>query len=456
MVVACVPSGAIRGTIGTLESAPLPAAPKPRAAGPAASAVSGHYIYSRNALAESTAVGGTLVAITEAGHILVFSIEPFELLREKLNLSEARCLGVPTDRDVLIGFDDGVIGRMSVPSLDIQPIARVPGRPVWIGQLGRSQELLVAYAQPVDPRSRYFERLADYTVRHLPSGRDVRVKDATAYFLDDRDRLWLGADHGEWGGGVQVVEPGSDRAKDVKLPHHYDARNVRGFVQVGRDVWAYGGLTHLSTSAFIARVSTVGPAAILHRASHIWFGRREKPPGSPNTPISHIAKMGNRLLVVASSDVFETDSKLERWKRVSQFDLRYLPGRPDAVGGYPAIRSVHVLGNRLYAATRRNGYVEMGPNGVVPHALPRELPVAPGAVFAATDEIVIAGMGEDWVVREPNGDWVLARARLLPPVPPDEAPPDAIPSDDEAIRSWCAVRSSRKRTAVFASSPRAA
>ena len=237
---------------------------------------------------QSAVVGGSLVAVTEAGHTLAFSIEPFELLREKLNLHEATCLGVPTDRQVLIGFRDGLIGRMFVPSLDVEPITRVPGRPVWIGQLPLSRELVVVYAH--DRLPRYYERLTDYTVRRLPSGLDVRVKNATTYLVDDQDRLWLG------GGSVQVVEPGSDRAKDVALPDRYNVENVHGFLQVGREVWAFGGLSHLRRPLSSPACRWQDPPKILHHADPVGFGGRPKPPRSPHTPISHIAKMGNRLI----------------------------------------------------------------------------------------------------------------------------------------------------------------
>jgi hypothetical protein len=377
-------------------------------------------------------VGGTLVAVTEAGHILAFGTEPFELLREKLNLHEAWCLGAPTDRHVLVGFSDGLIARMFVPSLDVEPVTRVPGRPLWIGPLPLSGELAVAYAQPTDskPRYRYYERLAKHTVRFLPSGLEVRVKEPATYFIDDQDRLWLGSNRGEWGGGVQVVEPGSDQARDVVMPDRYDAKNVRGFLEVGREVWAFGGLSHLlSTDAFITRVSPARPARILHHAHRVWVRGRPKPPRSPDTPISHIAKLGNQLLVFAVDHVFETDAKLERWKRRSKLDLHYLPGSP-AVGVHPVIPSIHVLGFKLFAATRRSGFIEIGGNSVVPHTLPRELPVAAHSVFAASDEIVVAGSGEEWVVLGPEGDWTLARDRLLPP----------LSTDDGEKPTWCDMR----------------
>ena len=73
-------------------------------------------------------------------------------------------------------------------------------------------------------------------------------------------------------------------------------------------------------------------------------------------------------------------------------------------------------------------------------ALPRELPVAAHGVFAASDEIIVAGAGEDWVVLDPKGDWVLARDRLLPPVPPAEGPRKTGSTDDGEKPTWCEMR----------------
>ena len=53
----------------------------------------GQYVYARNALAQSVVVGDSIVALTEAGHILIFDAERITLRREILNICAATCLG---------------------------------------------------------------------------------------------------------------------------------------------------------------------------------------------------------------------------------------------------------------------------------------------------------------------------------------------------------------------------
>jgi hypothetical protein len=73
-----------------------------------------------------------------------------------------------------------------------------------------------------------------------------------AFMLDDSDRLWMGADKGEWGGQYSYLEL---RTGNV---HNFGTDSgVLGFLKVGDGrVLAYGGMSHMGMeSGFVADVS---------------------------------------------------------------------------------------------------------------------------------------------------------------------------------------------------------
>jgi hypothetical protein len=97
----------------------------------------------------------------------------------------------------------------------------------------------------IDPKSEY------------PS--DLR---ATAFLLDCKHRLWLGADNGEWGGWCDCVDLDAGQVRSIAGQRIYEHTTqllwlgVYGFTEL-RDgqVWAYGGSMHMGmTDGFIWRV----------------------------------------------------------------------------------------------------------------------------------------------------------------------------------------------------------
>jgi hypothetical protein len=198
-----------------------------------------------------------------------------------------------------------------------------------------------------------------------------------AFFLDGKSRLWLGVDAGEWGGWCGSLDLS---AKAGKIESLKDApTNVYGFVGLpDGQVWAYGGLMHLGhSSSFISRVDRGKSEELALFGS---FGREkaDEPPKKPRYPITHVLAdpKGDGLLVFSYRDLFRVDAKLTNWRYLGAIELRYRWGRPDAVGSYPALRSVVAAGDKsghLICTTARDGLLRIHDGQVTQFVVPGQI-----------------------------------------------------------------------------------
>lgn len=330
------------------------------------------YHFDRNAFAATARAGdGAYVALTDSGNLLAFDPVTYALLAERVPRSPATCLSA-TGGAVVAGLDDGRIVSVEVPSLKMKRIGAVDGRPAWMGQR-RSGAMVVAHGfAPEKPFGWWARGLASLVVEELGTGRSLRIPFvATTFLLDSRDRLWLGADKGEWGGRLAVVDLDKWTVRELDHP----PAGVYGIVETmeGR-VWVYGGTMHLGMHQ--AFVSSVDGAAVKKLFDSEFVDKRR--PDRPTLPITHLlAVRGGRSFLAFSYDqVFEVDSKLSRWRKLPNFVARYHWGRPDAVGSYPAVRSIYVMGEsplRLLIATALDGWMELRDGRYVSHQVAGQL-----------------------------------------------------------------------------------
>ncbi len=389
------------------------------------------------------------------------------------------CLGRGEDGAVLAGFADGRIGRVDPANLAVTEIARMPGKVQWVGTTGvagrpakprvvsvveamkwvkndEGERVEVPYSLVHDPDS---GKTYDPEARsEIPAGRS-----ATAFLLDSKHRLWLGADNGEWGGWCSCVDLDRGRV------HPVAGFNVFGFIEL-RDgqVWAFGGSDHLGVaSGFIARVDT-GKAQSLHRLDNGPPIRRQleemrkaaglepreakvdpgpEPPfptDRPFAPVTHVVEDSRTgaLVVVSFSDIYRTDARLGRWEKVHHLKIRYRDGRPDAVGTYPSVRSVLPVEGPgqpmgLLFATRVDGLIRLVDGRETSHALPGQL----GAEYvdriegSAEGVLVFDGSDEDAPWRFRDGAW--STVSFAPPFEKDPREP-VVPGFRS--RSWSKTR----------------
>lgn len=337
------------------------------------------YIYDRNRLQDSRWVGSSLLALTDSGHLLRFDAATFALVGERLVRRRVTCLGPVEKGGVLAGLEDGTIVRINAETLWAERVGEVPGWPVWLGQRPSSHGLVVAYGHVPERFYGYSRSPREIRIIDVKSGRTWKPNrnartggEPTTFLLDRRDRLWVGTDHGEWGGRLEVIDLQTGLARDV--PSQEGWSGVFGLVELSNgQVWAYGGTAHLiCTGAFVSRVDG-GAERRLYDVPFCQGQGRHPQPSKSAKPVTQIVELDRgRVLIVAYGEVSISDLSLKNWRPFAQLELRYQPGRPDAVSSYPAVRAIHVADAqrpRLVLATARDGYAELDPSGLRQHAL---------------------------------------------------------------------------------------
>ncbi len=382
-----------------IEAAPLPPLPAAIPSHPNAP-LPWQYLYNRNALLDSVRVGAYRVALAEAGHLLVFD-HSFHLVDELLLHTAATCIAPDSDAGVLVGYENGRIERVMIPTLQRHVLAHVPGRVAWVGASPKSTQLVAVFASVGAHADASFR--PRYTVRALDSGVDTSVLEANAFLLDAGGQLWLGAKHGEWGGTLQCAQPNTGQVRNVEMPGH---SGINGFAEVGKEVWAYGGTSHLGgLRAEITRVWPGDPTLVYHHEAWVWS---EPIPlmQQPTGPISQLLEVGGRVLAVVFGDLFESDHTLSKWQWRARFE---------------AIRAVDATNDSLVLTTQRDGLVEYAGGRRVGHALPDQLPLTPFYAVASNDDLVLIGRGRDSVLVLRDSAWVPAASALPAPTPLAEA-----------------------------------
>jgi hypothetical protein len=366
-----------RGSVPAQKRAPAARAPRETAA-------KYRYYFDRNALASSVVVGSNVIALTRSGHVLGFDKASLALAAEQSFPRRARVLGGVDATGVLVGFDGGRIARIDAASFSTETVTTVPGTPMWVGR-SNSGEPVVVFAsrkRGTGPRWRAYENYRiwlgarrDEAPIVLPTEERIGGP-AETFFLDDRDRLWRGTDRGEWGGNIEVVDLRSGQAQSTR----WDGSGVYGFAE-SRDgrVLAFGGVSHMGyLRSFVANVEPdhasflyayrgMGPFAAAPRKR--WIEAPE-----PHLPITHVLERDDGTFWLLSfHHLIAANPRFGRFRRIHDFSLRYTPGRPDAVGSYPAVASAVLDGDRLLLATRNDGLVEYTDGRAIGHALPDQV-----------------------------------------------------------------------------------
>jgi hypothetical protein len=367
------------------------------------------YHYDRNSLASSVLVGSSVLAISEAGHLLRFDRSSFALTGERILARQALVLAKDGSSSALVGFASGRIARTTVDSLDLRTVTVVPGVPLWMG-ITRRDELVVVYGQPVvGARSEHIGALSAYRVRAIASGREFRLDETpSAFLLDSQDRLWIGADYGEWGGALDVLDVKSGVRREVS---RLDVGGTYGFVEPEPGVvWAFGGLSHMTLhQAFVAQLAPRRARAVYRFEGFSPFTERERKrwqqASAPRLPVSHVvAKPDGDFWILSGSRLIEANRKLGRFRKLVDLHLRYVPGRPDAVGSYPAVRSALLDGGRLVASTRLDGFITYENDRVSVHTVPDQLSGSPAWALVLPSGILFVSSGGG-ALRTHDGHW---------------------------------------------------
>ncbi len=406
--------------------------------------------FDRNSLQDSLRAGNGLIALTSSGVLLRFELPDVRLVHEHAETVEVKCLGRGEGGAVLAGLADGRICRVNPVTLELTEIAKLAASPRWIGWLpaiGNRPAGLVVVTGSTTCTVHDLATQKTFTAGH----------NATTFLCDATGRLWLGADNGEWGGRVTRVDltRGSSAAidpppsGDPRWAAHWDG--IYGFIELrDHQVWAFGGTSHMgSNSRNITRIDEDKPRPLFECETHAALEEKpDEPP--PALPISHIIEENESLLVFSYDDVFRVDKTLKTWKQVATLSLDYRPGRPDAMGSYPAVCVVHPPardGEPYVLATSSDGYVLLHDAKATARTIPGQLSALGIDLVVNTAEGTLFFEDTDPEDGDALPPWTLgARGwNVVSLEPPVKDPPPKPAMDEEDDDDWFA----RSVTYVF-------
>ena len=391
------------------------------------------YHFNRNAIRDARISGKSLVALTESGNLLRFDLGTLTLTGERVNARRMVCLGSGLDGAILAASDDGTISRVDPATLEPSTLIRIEEKIRWVG-VDPGTGGLLAVTLPIEKdRKESLDseaRSQVCRVHEVATGKVHRLKKSvlrspnpSAVFLDSHRRLWIGFDMGEWGGGTVFVDLKTGALGEVKDDSAAD--NVFGFFEPSPgEVWAHGGLIHFSANWFIARVDSGKAEMIAHSRDD--RGREvERAPGNPRLPVTVIFPGGadDSLLVLSFHELFRFHPKDRRWEKVHEFRPRYVSGRPDAMGSYPAIGHVLHPGPEpldLILPTRLDGLIRYSRGVETRHEVPNQVGTVRVDRILSTDQGVIFAGDNTWSLRD--GRW--QELDLAPPHASDREAPE--------------------------------
>jgi len=197
----------------------------------------------------------------------------------------------------------------------------------------------------------------DSTLNTTFSRLDIKVQLLSALYMDAQDNLWLGFDHGEWGGDLFVFDT---HLKLFHLPRFnaYDLDPVRSIFSDGLWTYVSMGLCHFSTSGNIFRLryycsTNIFKSSTERAKDSIVYGQYIGPAAF---------NPGDHCLYFYSQDgIFRGDpggdlSKLEKWEKMAEPRLLWSHGQPMAVGSPMNVRKMFFTDDgRLIFLTQLNG-----------------------------------------------------------------------------------------------------
>jgi len=346
------------------------------------------YYHNRNATMDHRVVGQSIVVLTEAGHLIRFDARTLMPTTERLVFPGIRLLADGKEGQLLACRDDGTIHRVDPVTLKLTPAMKLDSCPTWLAydREGKTSIAVVDGNFRDIGTNRRVSFLPKTKPGESPKSAEYResiqqwicLRRSKTLLVDRRRRLWYAQDNGEWGGWCGYA----DLAKET-LGKHFSSSGAYGLIELSDgQVWAYGGTSHMgSNGCFIARLDRGQFESLFDNdldAEQWMRSRREnKPPTKPGFPITHILEEGKtgNLIVLAFGEVFRVDKGLKEWKFIGRLNIRYRPGRPDAMGSYPAVRRASVLSDKartLVCSTTLDGMTSLAGGVFSPRALPQQ------------------------------------------------------------------------------------
>ena len=173
------------------------------------------------------------------------------------------------------------------------------------------------------------------------------------FYIDKKDRIWLGFGYGEWGGNLFIFDTANKSFITPTLDKFkIDLWPIKSFFEDSNSVYLSSGLQHMFTSGIIVRFDSLTATTLLlseHNRSKSSGNFNMKAMNDPEYigPATY-SSIDNSIYYYSQNGIFSGDrtkdlSKIENWKLVVKPTLHWKSGQPDAVGSPMNVLKIIIL-----------------------------------------------------------------------------------------------------------------
>ncbi len=178
------------------------------------------------------------------------------------------------------------------------------------------------------------------------------------YFMDEKDRIWLGFGYGEWGGNIIIFDT---KNKKFLKPELNDFKPefwpVQSFFETPNDVYLSSGLYHLRIQGIIVKFDNELKARKIYVSKTDW---KKNIQGEYIGPATY-NKFDNSIYYYSQEGIKKGNlnddlSKKENWKVVVKPKLHWNYGQPNAAGAPMNVLKLEILDeNKLIFLSQKDG-----------------------------------------------------------------------------------------------------
>ncbi|MEJ6980514.1 hypothetical protein WG906_08640 [Pedobacter sp. P351] len=183
------------------------------------------------------------------------------------------------------------------------------------------------------------------------------------YYIDKKDRIWIGYGYGEWGGNLYVFETTSKNFLTSTLnTFQISLWPVRSFFEDSSSVYLSAGLQHMFTKGTIIGFKNLKAFTLLESTIHEGEpddkGMRKMLNGEYIGPAT-FNKFTNSIYFYSQNGMFKGNtsrdlSKVENWELIVKPQLQWENGQPDAVGSPMNVLKITILDKDRFAFLSQN------------------------------------------------------------------------------------------------------
>jgi hypothetical protein len=185
--------------------------------------------------------------------------------------------------------------------------------------------------------------------------------------IDKKDNIWIGFDHGEWGGDLAVFNTSLQKYETPKInDFSIELSPINSFFEDSNSVYISGGLSHMmSSSGLIAKFDGLSSSAVLKSKSY-WkeidnVKKIKHLIAGEYIGATTFNPSENSIYFYSQNGFFKGNisadlSKISNWKLILKPNFKWTDGRSNAVGFPINVLKMNYIGkNKIIFLTEKDG-----------------------------------------------------------------------------------------------------